>query len=246
MNLNRRITPNRWIGGNRMEVIVIHWWDDPSKKPSLGGVVNWLTNAASQVSAHYVVSGNTVYQLAEENDITWHARDANPFSIGIEVDPNTPPGTYETLGELVRDIRSRRGNLPLKRHSDYVQTGCPGSIDLARIDREAKKKEDDMSPEQAAEVLKYVLRVLNSEVKGWDSTKTHNGDYDKKEKEYLVGLIKKHKNPATALAAYSQQAWDEGQQYRRNKRAWKQAYDNPPVAKPANIKTLSKGLYEVK
>lgn len=164
MQLIKQITPNKWIGGNRCEVLIIHWWDEPHKNPSLSGVVNWLMNPASQVSAHYVVSDRTVYQLAEEHDQAWHARQANSFAIGIEVDPNTPGDTYKTLGELVRAIRSRRGNLPLKRHSDYVNTNCPGSIDLARIEREAKG--EAMSAEKATqrEVDNVFLGVLHRHV----------------------------------------------------------------------------------
>lgn len=148
MNIEVRRSPNKSLGRNRMEVIVIHHWDDPSKNPSLNGVVSWLTNPASQVSAHYVVSDKRVIQLLNEDEIGWHAREANPFSIGIEIDPNVQGDTYKTVAALVRDIRSRRGNIPLKRHRDYVNTSCPGNIDVERIDRESKnvsQKEDDMS-----------------------------------------------------------------------------------------------------
>jgi N-acetylmuramoyl-L-alanine amidase CwlA len=138
MNIIRRDTPNKFSGGNRMEVIVIHQWDDPSKRPSLSGVLSWLTNPASEVSAHYIVSDKTVYKLAEESDRCWHARDANTFGIGIEIDPNLPGDTYKTVANLVRDIRSRRGNIPIEPHNKYVNTTCPGSIDLSRIERESK------------------------------------------------------------------------------------------------------------
>lgn len=144
MILRRENTPNKWVGGNRMEVILIHWWGDPAQNPTLEGVVNHLKNPApggdpkKAVSAHYVVSDETTVQLAEETDRPWHALQANDFAIGIELNPNTPGNTYKTVGELVREIRKRRGNLPLRPHSYYVKTQCPGTIDLARIDKEAK------------------------------------------------------------------------------------------------------------
>lgn len=62
-----------------------------------------------------------------------------------------------------------------------------------------------------AEDMRNVLRVLNSEVKGWDRNKVHKGEYDKKEIEYLMTLSTK---PSLAIAKYSQQAWDEGVKYR--------------------------------
>lgn len=138
MNITTNLSPNKWSGGNRCEVIVIHHWNDPALNPTLSGTVAWFKNTASQVSAHYVVSGDTVVKMVEEQDQAWHAMQANQFSIGIEIDPNVPGNTYKTVGELVQDIRKRRGNLPLKKHSEYVNTSCPGNIDLNRIDNESK------------------------------------------------------------------------------------------------------------
>src|SRR5690554_219937 len=123
MNIIRTDTPNKWPGGNSCQVIVVHHWDDPAKNPTLSGVLSWLRNPSSQVSAHYIVSDKTVYQLADETDRCWHALQANSFGIGIEIDPNTPGDTYKTVGALVRAIRSRRGNIPIEPHSKHVNTG---------------------------------------------------------------------------------------------------------------------------
>lgn len=144
MKLIRSSTPNKWSGGNTCKEIIIHWWDDPAKKPTLNGVVAHFQNPAVKVAAHYVVSDDTVVQMCEETDRAWHARAANSFGIGIEVDPNVPGNTYKTLGELVRGIRSRRGNIPLKPHKLYATTVCPGTIDLARIDREANNPQGEI------------------------------------------------------------------------------------------------------
>jgi hypothetical protein len=144
MNITTKLSPNKWVGGNRTEAIVIHHWDDPAKHPKLDGVVSWFLNPESQVSAHYIVSGDTVIKVVEETDKAWHAMQANQFGIGIEIDPNVPGNTYKTAGELVRDIRKRRGNIPLKKHSDYVATSCPGNIDLNRIEQESKGEQQEM------------------------------------------------------------------------------------------------------
>lgn len=122
----------------RIQAIVIHWWDDPAKKPVIQGVINHFKNPAIEVSAHYVVSGDRIVQMVKESDTAWHARQANPYSIGIEIDPNTPGNTYATVARLVREIRARHGNLPLKKHNEFNQTSCPGTLDIARIDREAR------------------------------------------------------------------------------------------------------------
>lgn len=122
---------------DEIKYIVIHWWDDPAKKPKIEGVIQHFKNPKVQVAAHYVVSGDRIVQMVKESDTAWQARNANPYTIGIEVDPQTPGNTYATTARLVREIRERHGNLPLRRHKDFVQTSCPGTLDVERIDREA-------------------------------------------------------------------------------------------------------------
>ena len=136
-------SPNKFTGrSQKIKSVVVHWWDDPRNKPTLDNVVSFLRNPSSQVSAHYVVSDTTIVRLVAEKDTAWHAREANPFTIGIEVDPQAPGKTYETVGQLVKEIRQRHGDLPLKKHSDYVATQCPGTINLSKI--ENLSKEDEM------------------------------------------------------------------------------------------------------
>lgn len=135
--------------GRTTEIVVGHWWGAPAAKPTYSGVVNWFKNRASQVSAHYVVGQGQMCQMVNENDAAWHARQANPFSIGIEIDPNASADTYQRVGWLVYDIRRRLGNLPLKGHSAYVATQCPGHTDLARIDRIANEYKQPPKPPPA-------------------------------------------------------------------------------------------------
>lgn len=135
-----RTSPNRSKRRSKVRRIVIHHWDDPKRKPSLDGVLSWLTNPRSKVSAHYVVSGRQVYRLVPESVAAWHARGGNSDSIGIECDPRQQDETYETVAALIRDIRSRHGDIPLVRHRDVKgsSTTCPGTYDLARLDRLAR------------------------------------------------------------------------------------------------------------
>lgn len=135
-----RTSPNRSKRRSKVRRIVIHHWDDPKRKPSLDGVLSWLTNPRSKVSAHYVVSGRRVYRIVPESEVAWHARGGNSYSIGIECDPMQQDETYETVAALIRDIRSRHGDIPLIRHRDVKgsSTTCPGTYDLARLDRLAR------------------------------------------------------------------------------------------------------------
>lgn len=143
----------------RVKYIVIHHWDDPAKKPTINGVVNHFKNPKIEVAAHYVVSGDRIIQMVKESDTAWHTRAANPHTIGIEVDPNVPGNTYATVGRLVQEIRKRHGNLPLRKHSDFVNTSCPGNLDLARIDQESKGivQEEDMKLNKGQVMRLYQL-----------------------------------------------------------------------------------------
>lgn len=137
-----RTSPNRSRRKGRIKYLVIHHWDDPKRKPSLDGVLSWLTTSRSKVSAHYVVSGRRVYRLVPESMAAWHARGGNSDSIGIECDPRQQDETYETVAALIREIRARHGDIPLVRHRDVKgsSTTCPGTYDLARLDRLARGK----------------------------------------------------------------------------------------------------------
>jgi hypothetical protein len=193
-------SPNYAPGRNQaIKYIVIHHWDDPAKQPTIQGVINHFKNPAIEVSAHYVVSGDRIVQMVKESDTAWHARQANPYTIGIEIDPNVPGNTYKTVGSLVRDIRTRYGiGLPLKKHSDFNQTSCPGNLDLARIDREANNNPapqptggDNTVFENDAQIqaFYFVLRgreASPTEVAGWRGKKMLDfvtNQYAKKEVE---------------------------------------------------------------
>lgn len=78
---------------------------------------------------------------------------------------------------------------------------------------------------EEAKALQNVLRVLNSEVKGWDRHGVHAGKNDAKEVDYLAGM---GASAVNAIARYSQQAWDEGVAYRALKDKWKAAFDAQP------------------
>ncbi|MEU9510067.1 N-acetylmuramoyl-L-alanine amidase, partial [Micromonospora sp. NPDC048170] len=83
--------PARWIsayGGNyaagrssRITTVVVH-----VTQGSYAGTVSWFQNPSAGVSAHYVVksSNGEITQMVREGDTAYHARSANPYSVGIE------------------------------------------------------------------------------------------------------------------------------------------------------------------
>lgn len=53
---------------------------------SYAGTISWFQNPEAQVSAHYVIRSDDgeITQMVDEQDTAWHARDGNPYSVGIE------------------------------------------------------------------------------------------------------------------------------------------------------------------
>jgi uncharacterized coiled-coil protein SlyX len=142
-------SPNFTKGHVSREFIVIHWWDDPAKNPTYEGAISTLCNPARQASAHYVATGTgrRVACLVSPDDTAWHAGTSNPAtnpnpkSIGIECDPRCRDEDYDVVAELIANIRSAYGDLPLRAHRDFVATRCPGNWDLGRLDSLARTKD---------------------------------------------------------------------------------------------------------
>ena len=67
--------------GSSISHVAIH-----TTQGSYAGAISWLANPASSASAHYVIrsSDGQVTQMVRDANKAWHARSANPYSIGIE------------------------------------------------------------------------------------------------------------------------------------------------------------------
>lgn len=126
------------------EAIFIHWWNDPAAEPSFEGVVATLSNPNVKASAHYVAESGRVCSMVPEKDIAWTTNSANPYSISIECNPNARDGDYNTIAELIKEIRARHGNLPLRLHKEIVSTRCQPAYDLNRLDK-LSSEENTMS-----------------------------------------------------------------------------------------------------
>ena len=135
--------------GHSIKHVTVHWWGVPSGQ-SFDGIVNWLCDPKAQVSAHYVISATRVAQIVHEDHRSWANGNgtANSESITIECDPNDVLGTIPVLAALIRDIRSRHGDLPIYPHQHWTPTECPGDYlphldavdDLARTGKTVVSK----------------------------------------------------------------------------------------------------------
>lgn len=122
--------------------IAIHWWGDPNTNPSMEGVISTLCNPNRGASAHFIATGTgrRVACLVNMPDASWATNSANPFTFSIECDPRCRDEDYDVVAEVIADLRSDYGDLPLVPHRQYSQTACPGNYDLGRLDALARKK----------------------------------------------------------------------------------------------------------
>lgn len=119
-----------------IEGVVIHHWGDPNQNPQFDNVVNYLCRQNGNTSAHYVCEAGRVSCIVAPYDIAWHAGTAwgNARTIGIELNPRASDADYDTAAELVADIRSAYGDVPIYWHSYFVATACPGRWSAERLD----------------------------------------------------------------------------------------------------------------
>jgi hypothetical protein len=67
--------------GTPIDMIVMHYTDGSSAQ----GAINRFLNPHEQVSAHYIIERNgDIFQMVNDSEKAWHAKAANPRSIGIE------------------------------------------------------------------------------------------------------------------------------------------------------------------
>lgn len=142
--MERKETPNQGKGrkGNKVTAIVLHMTESSSKS-----AIDWFSRPQSQVSSHYLVGEEgEVYQFVNEEDTAWHAgtiinptwkgliKGVNPnlHTIGIEtalVNETQIPSwkQWTSLVRLVKDIKSRHGDLELVNHKEINGAKkCPG------------------------------------------------------------------------------------------------------------------------
>jgi len=143
----------KWIGspnftkgreGKSIDRVVLHWIVGKLESADVT-----FQNTTRNTSAHYGIGDDEVHQYVKEENTAHHAGvwAMNLRSIGIEHEggPDLPISdlTYATSSQLLADICTRH-QIPLDRehiikHNEVRATQCPGTLDIDRIIRDAKK-----------------------------------------------------------------------------------------------------------
>lgn len=123
------------------QVITIHWWGDGTDASNHDNIVNYMNGQAYQgnKSTNYVLSDAKITECVSPDNVAWcTGPTANAISISIELQPTLGAEGYKKAGWLVAQLEARFGHtLDLKGHREFMQTACPGTIDISRIRAEA-------------------------------------------------------------------------------------------------------------
>lgn len=127
--------------GHRYVGIAIHWWGDPAEKPTFDGTVQYLVygGAKNSASVHYVAeAGKIACLLDPDTQLSWGQGDGaggygNNYFISVECNPRAWDSDYQTVAELIAELRATYGPLVLRPHRAFKSTACPGVWDLDRL-----------------------------------------------------------------------------------------------------------------
>jgi N-acetylmuramoyl-L-alanine amidase CwlA len=143
--ITRQISKFNHSAPNDIKYIVIH--DTGNATDSAQGNANYFCSGDKQSSAHLFVDDNSIYQVVEFTDGSWHCGDGqgkygitNHNSIGIEmcrVNNTVTAITEANTIELVKSLMTQF-NIPLDRvvrHYDASRKNCPSSFSANNWER---------------------------------------------------------------------------------------------------------------
>lgn len=131
---------DHYDGGNTKEYIVVH--DTGNKTDSDEGNANYFCTGSRGASAHYFVDDDSITQVVQDNDCSWHCGDGgmkygigNRNSIGIEqcrvngvVTAKTQANTLDLIVMLMKKYGIPESKVV--RHYDASRKNCPASFNL--------------------------------------------------------------------------------------------------------------------
>lgn len=138
VKITRKISAYNHSSGNNVEYIVMH--DTGNYRDTAEANANYFFNGDRQASAHYFVDENSIYQVVEESDASWHCGDGgdahgigNHNSIGIEMCNSggcISEKTIKNTLDLAKKLMSKYGLSADKvvRHYDASGKRCPGNM----------------------------------------------------------------------------------------------------------------------
>lgn len=175
--------PNNYsknLGANQLRKIVLHWIVG-----ELSAADATFQNPERRASAHYGIGSNgAVHQYVADKNIAWHAGPkVNYESLGIEhaggqlINGGRKKPTqkcHDTSAELIAMLCKKYG-IPIDRnhirkHSEYMPTQCPGTLDIDYI----IKKANEINKPQP---LDYELYTKDGNIYAHFKSGSYDGQY---------------------------------------------------------------------
>ena len=196
LTINQYSRPGTKLG--RVKNIVVHWVGNANSTAIANrNYFESLKEKKSFASSHYIVGlQGEIIQCIPEDEVAYHAKEANSYSIGIEVCHPDWIGkfsnkTYESLINLLADLCKRYNLEPTQaiiRHYDVTKKLCPkyyvehsGAWLQLKQDVKVAIGTEDTELKKAAQLL-YKRKII-SVLGAWESM-------DKMKLEYVPGLLK--------------------------------------------------------
>lgn len=130
-------SPSSIVGGvHKKEFIAIHWYGDPNTAGDVHATARYLAgvnHASVNFVAGYAGGEGHVYCLVNPTQIAYGQGDGgngygNKHGISIECDPRMRAEDLEVVAHVIARIHRDFGlNFPLRPHSDFTATACPGT-----------------------------------------------------------------------------------------------------------------------
>ncbi len=141
-----------WTRRSVTDEIILHHAE--ASHATVWDINQWhLGNGWSGIGYHYYIrKDGSIYRGRPEWAMGAHAVGHNDRSIGIccegaYMTETMPQAQLDALKALLRDVTSRYGDLPLRRHKDVNSTNCPGDrFPWAEVQR--YREDESMTYEQ--------------------------------------------------------------------------------------------------
>lgn len=187
------LTPNPYsrpqLPLNEIKHLVIHWVANPNTSAEANrSYFEGLKRGQTYASAHYIVGlKGEVVQCIPENEVAYHANQANGYSLGIE---NCHPDwegklseeTYLTLIQLCARLCKKYHLDPdkaLLRHYDVTKKNCPKYY----VENEKAWQQLKVDVKEEIQLIENVRKMIDAGIrldeKVWSSMEAMNMKYAK-------------------------------------------------------------------
>lgn len=196
LTINKYSRPGTKIGS--IKNIVVHWVGNANSTAIANrNYFESLKDNQIYASAHYIIGlQGEIIQCVPEQEVAYHANNANSYSIGIEVchpdwDGKFAETTYKSLITLLVDLCTRYNLEPITaliRHYDVTKKDCPHYY--VQNSQAWVTLKNDVKAAMCVEDVDLIKAVELLHKRGIISTPGAWYSVDKFKLEYVPGLLK--------------------------------------------------------